>query len=132
MNNESGIYPCGDRILVRPDPIEEVTKGGIVIPSTVAEQHMDGQTSGTLIAVGLDAWTHFVERDQAEYLYTKRGYSKPFAEPGDKIMFAKYGGQRVWGKDGVEYRILNDVDITAKIDEGVTFNDIESRKRFKQ
>lgn len=130
MTNESGIYPTGDRILVKPDEIEKTTKGGIVIPDTVAELHMDAQTSGTLVAIGPDAWTHFTESWGGAAEKLRRGYSEPFANVGDKVMFAKFGGQRVWGKDGQEYRVLNDVDITAKIDEGVTFSDVESRKRL--
>lgn len=125
--NSSGIYPCGDRILVRPDEIEEKTDGGIVIPATVADEHMHAQTSGILIAVGPDAWHHFVEKGPQGA--TIRGYSKPFANVGDKVMFAKYGGQEVWGKDGVRYRVLNDEDITAVIDEGVSFYEFKGRKK---
>ena len=110
--NKSGIEPTLDRILVRPDQIEETTAGGILIPPTVLELHMAAQTSGVLIAIGPDCWSD---------------YKGPASVIGQKVMFAKYGGQSIWGKDGVEYRVLNDVDITANIDEGVTFG-IHSRK----
>jgi chaperonin GroES len=125
--NKSGIYPCGDRVLVKPDVIEETTQGGIVIPETVLSHHMDAQTSGTLISVGPDSWKHYTEYSNEGT--TVRGFSTPFAKVGDKVMFAKYGGQKVWGKDGVEYRVLNDIDITALIEEGVTFTEFDGRKK---
>jgi len=115
MDNTSGIYPSGDRILVIPEQIEQVTEGGIVIPDTIREHHGQAQTSGYLVAAGTDSWDDYVQ---------------PFAGIGDRVMFAKYGGQSCIGKDGKEYRVLNDVDITAIIDEEVTFNDIETRKSF--
>jgi len=129
--NKSGIHPCGDRVLVKPDVIEEVTAGGIVLTASIVEHHMAAQTSGEVIDVGPDAWTHFVEINESARgrLATKRGFSKPFAQVGDKVMFAKYGGQSVWGKDGVEYRILNDIDVTALIEEGVTFTEFDGRKK---
>ena len=117
MENRSGIYPSGDRVLVKPDPIEETTKGGIVIASTIAEKHFLAQTSGVLVATGVDCWSD---------------YKEPFAQIDDRVMFAKYGGLDVVGKDGEHYRILNDTDITARIDEGVTFDGIEARKRMGQ
>lgn len=115
MDNKSGIHPSGDRVLIKPDKIEEKTKGGIVIAHTIAEQHMMAQTSGVLVATGPDCWSD---------------YKQSFAGIGDRVMFAKYGGQVVIGKDGQEYRVLNDIDITAIIEEGVTFSDFEARKRF--
>jgi co-chaperonin GroES (HSP10) len=127
MENKSGIHPCGDRILVKPDEIEEVTEGGIVIPDQIKDHHMDAQTSGILVAVGPDAWNHFTEYNKDSI--TVRGFSRPFAQVGDKIMFAKFGGQKTWGKDGLEYRVLNDVDITAIIEEGVTFDAFNGRKK---
>ena len=129
--NTSGITPFLDKVLVKPDVIEEVTPGGIVIPATAIEQQMMAQTSGTLIAVGPEAWTHFYETKEGVdgKTVTKRSYSKPQAKVGDKVMFAKYGGQTVWGKDGEEYRLLLEDDLVAGIEEGVTFNNFQGRKK---
>ena len=115
MENRSGIYPSGDRVLIKPDEIEEVTKGGIVLPDKQRRDHQNAQTSGVLVAVGPDAWSD---------------YKAAFAGIGDKVMFAKYGGLSVIGKDGKRYRVINDIDVTAIIDEGVTFNDFEARERY--
>lgn len=126
MTNNSGIHPCGDRILVKPDVIETKTKGGIVITDQIRDHHMDAQTSGTIVAIGPDAWKHYTERTKDGI--TVRGFSQPFAEVGDKVMFAKFGGQKVWGKDGEQYRVINDVDVTATIEEGVTFSEFDGRR----
>lgn len=131
MQNTSGITPFGDKVLVKPDVIEEVTAGGIVIPASTVEQHMMAQTSGTLVAIGPEAWQHYTEVEESSIgkIVTKRGLSKPQAAVGDKVMFAKYGGQSVWGKDGEEYRMLLDEDLVAGIEEGVTFSNLQPRKK---
>ena len=113
--NESGIYPKGDRILLKPEEVETVTQGGIIIPDTQIEKYANAQVFGVLVDVGPDAWSD---------------YSEPFAKIGDRVMFAKYGGLQVDGKDGCKYRISNDTDITAVVDADVEFAELESRKRY--
>jgi len=132
--NKSGIKPCGDRVLVLPDKLEETTEGGIIIPLSEREKHQHAQVAGTLVAVGPDAW---IERTTT----TKRlidgqmkvveerttGYSGPFAEVGDRVLFARYNGQIIPGKDGNNYRLLNDEDITAQPDSDVDFTEFRKR-----
>jgi hypothetical protein len=96
---------------------------------------MHAQSTGVLVAVGPDAWSHSVEVverliDGQWKVIEKRskGYSEPFAQIGDRVAFAKYGGLQVEGEDGINYRILNDEDITAKVSEGVSFTELKSRK----
>lgn len=132
MSNEAGIYPSGDRVLVSPDELEEVTEGGIIIPKTVSDRHAWAQSIGILVAVGPDAWIDHVERDGQGRVTKVVGYSQPFAKPGDRVIYAKYGGVQVTGKDGKTYRIMNDADITGTCEEGVDFTDIKSRKRFAE
>lgn len=136
MKNESGIHPSLDRVVIRPDDIEEVTAGGIIIPGTVGEQHAMAQSIGTFIEAGPDAYTDYTEihRDPSGAVTKRvtRGYSGPAAKPGDRVAFAKYGGLQVEGKDGKPYRIMNDVDVTAITDEGVSFTDLKSRVPVSQ
>lgn len=125
--NTSGIRPVGDRVLVRPDKIE--TKVGLIeIPETVTERHGLAQTIGTVVAIGPDAWTHSVEKRDGNV--TVKGFHGPFAKVGDKVMFAKYGGLTVRGKDEVEYRIINDIDVTALVDPSLKATDIRSREPY--
>lgn len=117
MENKSGIYPSLDRVLIKPEEIEKVTPGGIVIPDTIEERHAMAQSIGTLVAVGPDAWSD---------------YKGPAAKIGDRVIFAKYGGVAMNGSDGKPYRLMNDLDVTATCDEGVEFTDLKSRKPFHE
>ncbi len=124
MNN-SGIYPTGAKILIKPDEIEETFKGtSIVVPEQEKAKWEAGQASGTLIAVGPDFCNHVTEKDSSGAIRTIRGYSQPFAKVGDRIAFAKYGGLRCKGGDGKPYVICNDEDITAVISDDVEFTDL--------
>jgi len=105
-------------VLVKPDPIEETTKGGIIIAETIRDAHGQAQTTGTLVDVGPDAWAEF------------RG---PWAQIGEKVMYAKYGGLIVNGMDGCDYRLLNDEQITAVTAYGFRLTDvskIDKRKAY--
>jgi co-chaperonin GroES (HSP10) len=135
--SEAGIYPSGDRVLVLPDPIEEeLTESGIVIIQETRDKYEAAQSSGTLVAVGPDAWNHVIEKlyavgdDGREHLIEKRvrGYSEPFARVGDRVAFAKYSGLRVKGEDGEKYIILNDEDITCRVSKNVEFTELDTRK----
>lgn len=106
--NSSGIHPKGDRVLVKVELIEATTPGGIVLPDTHKRDHEQAQQAGTLVAFGVDAWSD---------------YRQPFASIGMRVMFARHGGIEVTGKDGELYRLMNDIDITATLDEGVEFHD---------
>lgn len=130
MQNKSGIHPCGDRVLIKPDEIEEKTEGGIIIPGTVGELHAMAQSIGTFVAAGPDAYMDSVTRDSEGRIVERRGFSQSFAKPGDRVAFAKYGGLQVNGKDGQAYRLMNDVDVTAVVEEGVNFTDLKSRQPF--
>lgn len=130
MQNQSGIHPCGDRVLIKPDEIEEKTEGGIIIPGTVSELHAMAQSIGTFVAAGPDAYMDSVTRDSEGRIVERRGFSQSFAKPGDRVAFAKYGGLQVNGKDGQAYRLMNDVDVTAVVEEGVNFTDLKARQAF--
>jgi chaperonin GroES len=106
MQNNSGIKPLDMRVLVLPDPAEEVTKGGIIIIPDAVEKEKYATVKATLVAVGVNAWAE--ARAHA-------GFVAP--HPGMRVMIAKYGGVMVKGHDGADYRIMNDEDITAILEE---------------
>ena len=133
--NKSGIFPCGNHVLVKPDAIEEKTKGGIVIPEEARKQHKFSVAYGYVVALGPDCFTHSVEETDrwidsgwrpAERKTTK--YSEPFAQPGDRISFAIHSGRNYVGEDGEEYVQMNDTDITPRVTEGVTATSLEARE----
>ena len=133
--NSSGVSPCGDRVLVLPDVIEEVTEGGIILPTMDVQKHQLGQVAGVLVAVGPDAWMdrttntkRLIDGHLKLVEQKTTGYSKPFAKVGDRVCFARYNGQIVPGEDGKDYRLLNDEDITATISESVDFTELRTRE----
>lgn len=114
MKNESGIHPRGDRVLVQVEEIEETTAGGIVIPLTEKERHEMAQIAGVLVEAGLDAWSD---------------YAAPFATTGDRVLYQRHSGIQLTGKDGYLYRIVNDTDIIATLDEGVKFHEFAKTEK---
>jgi chaperonin GroES len=104
MLNTSGLAPLDLRVLVLPDTAETVTKGGIILPESTAEQKRMAMMFGTLVAIGENAWEEAVARGPH--------FNRP--KPGDRVVFAKYGGIVVTGKDGKDYRLMNDEDVVGR------------------
>lgn len=101
--NASGIIPVDLRVLVKPDPVEETTKGGIILSDATKDREKYAGTKATLIAAGSNAFTEWGD-----------AALKPKA--GDRVHFAQYSGSRIKGSDGEEYVVLNDKDLTAIIE----------------
>jgi chaperonin GroES len=109
MNNESGINPCGWRILIKPFEIKEVSNGGIILTTgKIKEREQMANTTGVVIAMGDECYA-----DEAS----------PWCKVGDKVIFAKYAGLLYLGKDGNQYRIVNDKDVTGTLDADVDLVD---------
>ncbi len=91
------IQPLGDRVLVKPMPREEITKGGIVLPDTVKEKPQEGK----ILAVGPGKMTDDGKRIPMD------------VKVGDTVIYAKYGGSDI-KENEVELIILRESDILAK------------------
>ena len=104
--NLTGIYPTEFKVLILPDPVEEVTKGGIIVPTSKAEADKYATIEGRIVAVSHLAFTYATAEEW--------GDNKP--KPGDRVIFAKYAGVRHKAKDGQEYLLVNDKDIVAVIE----------------
>lgn len=91
------LQPLGDRVVVKPMPKEEVTKGGIVLPDTVKEKPQEGK----VLAVGPGRMTEDGKRIAMD------------VKVGDVVIYAKYGGTEI-KEDGDELIILRESDILAK------------------
>lgn len=139
MKNESGLYPCGRFVLVKPDEIEEKTESGVIVFARESdrERHSWGTSTGIMIAAGPDAWTHGTQKhyeimeDGRRRLVsvTVDGFGDAFAKPGDRVAFAPQGGRSQRGKDGVMYRLVNDTDILEIADEEVNFMSIPDPRK---
>ena len=102
LTNKSGIYPKGHKLLILVDKVEETTKSGIILHSEMTRKEQLAENRGTVVEVGSTAY------DDQEVAW---------CTAGDRVLFAKYAGLLYEGKDGLEYRIINDLDIVAKVDE---------------
>jgi len=91
------IEPLGDRVVIKPTPQEDVSKGGIVLPDTAKEKPQEGK----IIAVGPGRLTEEGKRIAMD------------VKKGDKVIYSKYAGTE-FKLDGEELIIMREGDILAK------------------
>ena len=87
------VKPLSDRVLVLPNPAEEKTAGGLIIPDTAKEKPL----AGKVVAVG--PGTSEVKME---------------VKVGDRVLFGKYSGQAV-KVDGQELLVMREEDIMAVV-----------------
>ncbi len=93
------IRPLHDRIIMKPIPEDEKTKGGIIIPDTAKEKPLEG----LVVAVG-----------NGKVL--EDGRMRPLdIKPGDRVLFSKYAGNEV-KIDGEEHLMLREDDVLGVIE----------------
>ena len=87
------VKPLSDRVLVLPNPAEEKTAGGLIIPDTAKEKPL----AGKVVAVG--PGTSEIKME---------------VKVGDEVLYGKYAGTEIHigGKD---YLIMKQQDILAII-----------------
>lgn len=94
-----GYKPLGDRLLVKPNPSEEKTKSGIVLPDSAKEKPQEGK----VIAAGIGG------RDD-------KGNKIPMeVKVGDVVLYSKYSGTEV-KIDGEEHLIIKESDVLAIVE----------------
>jgi chaperonin GroES len=87
------LKPINDRIVIKPAPAEEKTKGGIIIPDTAKEKPQRGE----VVAVGPG-------KDDV----------KMTVKVGDIVLYGKYSGQEL-SYEGVDYLIMREDDVLVII-----------------
>lgn len=92
------IKPLADRVVIKMVESEETTKSGIVLPGSAKEKPQVAE----VVAVGPGGVVDGKE-------------VKMELAIGDKVLMSKYAGTEV-KLDGVEYTILRQSDILAKIE----------------
>ncbi|MBQ5753829.1 MAG: co-chaperone GroES [Alistipes sp.] len=88
------VKPLSDRVLVLPNPAEEKTAGGLIIPDTAKEKPL----AGKVVAAG--PGTADVKMEVKE---------------GDQVLYGKYAGTEI-NVEGVTYLILKQAEILAIIE----------------
>jgi chaperonin GroES len=91
------LVPLGDRVVIKPTPKEEVSRGGIVLPDTVKEKPQEGE----IIAVGSGKLTEDGKRLPMDVVV------------GDMVIYSKYAGTEFKDIDE-ELVIMRESDILAK------------------
>ncbi len=95
------LKPLADRVVVKPIPREEKTKGGLYLPDTASKEKPQ---EGTVLAVGPGR-------------LLDDGTRKPVdVQVGDRVLFAKYAGTEFKSEDEEELIILSEKDILAVIE----------------
>ena len=87
------IKPLSDRVLIQPNPAEEKTAAGLIIPDTAKEKPL----AGKVVAVG--PGTSEVKME---------------VKVGDQVLYGKYAGPEVT-VEGETYLIMRQSDIFAII-----------------
>jgi chaperonin GroES len=90
--------PLADRVVIKPSPADEKTKGGIILPDTAKEKPVVGE----VVAVGPGKFSDDGKKISME------------VKVGDKVLYGKYSGTEVT-YDGVEYLIMREADIFAVV-----------------
>ncbi|MEI7947637.1 MAG: co-chaperone GroES [bacterium] len=92
------IRPLGDRVLVEPTDVKEMTKGGIIIPDNAKEKPMEGK----VIAVGKKR-----DKDGKEIKFD--------VKVGDSVLLPKYGGTEV-KLNNKTYQLVREEDLLGVIE----------------
>ena len=92
------IKPLSDRVLIKMDEAEEVSKGGILLSGSAKEKPQ----VASVIAVGPGG---VVDGNEV----------KMYVNVGDKVIASKYAGTEV-KIDGEEYTIVRQSDILATVE----------------
>lgn len=93
------LNPLGDRVVIKMVEAEETTKSGIILAGSAKEKPQMAE----IIAVGPGGMVDGKE-------------IKMEVKVGDKVITSKYAGTEV-KLDGVEYIILRQADILAKVED---------------
>lgn len=81
--------PIADRVIVKPAPADEKTKGGIIIPDTAKEKPQRGE----IVAVGPGKDGNLMT-----------------VQVGDIVLYGKYSGQEI-NYEGNDYLIMREDEI---------------------
>ena len=100
--SEVTLKPVGYRLLIKPDSLEEITDGGIVLIHKDEIAAKAATVRGTVVAIGPNCWTG----------------ETPWVDVGDRVQYAKYSGKMVDDPDDIKnpYLVINDEDVLLKIE----------------
>lgn len=101
--------PTGYRVLIALPRVNEMTKGGILMPKNLVDREHVASIVAKVLAVGPDVY-----RDETRFP------SGPYCEVGNWVMIKAYSGIR-FKVDGQEFRLINDDSVEGLVDGPVGF-----------
>lgn len=101
MDNPSGLEPMEFNVIVRKIDVESKTKGGLILADDYRDRLQWREQRARVVSVSRSAFTFEA--------------NAPRVAPGDEVVIAKNAGGAVTGLDGVEYTIVKDQDIIARV-----------------
>lgn len=94
------VKPIRDKILVKPNPVKEVSAGGIIIP----ESSKDAPVEGTVLSVGGG-------------MIAQNGSNIPLCvDVGDTILYKKHHQGTEIDVDGQRMLLMSEMDILAIVE----------------
>ncbi len=121
IKNESGIKPLDFHVLLLMDEVDEKTSGGIYLPEDEKNKKKYSQIYGQIVDIGSNAffeWIQTSDKIKTQYEIEREGAVTP--DIGDRVAISSYAGKLMKGKDGREYRLCNDEDVSAIIDKEIS------------
>jgi len=92
-----------NRVLIKPDPVEKMSAGGIIMQLDERREKAE-TTTGIIMDIGPAAWLDPIMG------------GVPACEIGDHVVYSKYSGKFVTDpEDGEEYVVINDDGIQARL-----------------
>lgn len=85
-------------VLIRMDPVEAKSPGGIVLPDAMVDQNAMARDLGTLVKAGELAFSY------------ADGWSPPTV--GDRVLIAQYDG-KLYDVGGTKYRVVKDKSVVG-------------------
>jgi len=107
--NKSGIIPLGHKVLIKLTKLEKKTIGGIIIPDDVLDKEQFAGQVAEVYDLGPAAFSIGISDLPLEW--------KTSPKVSSKILINKYAGIGVQGLDKEDYRLINDSEILAILNE---------------
>jgi chaperonin GroES len=95
------IKPTEFKVLIKPDEVDGQTSGGLYLPESARDKQQFSVDRGEVIAFGTGFFSEL---------------PGPVPKVGDKVIFNRYAGSLI-KNDGEDYRLCNDKDICAILEE---------------
>jgi len=97
------ITPILHRVILKPDPIEEVTAAGIVICKDLIKKERKAIETATVVSIGETAFKDY-------------GGGVTTIKVGDRVVIAQYSGKEIKDIDETIYLVCNDEDLLCILD----------------